>query len=95
PFNYRGDYVIDTKGRIWMGEIGSANGRNFVQTGLDGSVIQSIKVPNDFVAINSYGPYSFPDPANFIKLDPVTNSMNFLHRDPTEALSVFQFSSDY
>ncbi|MEW6712344.1 MAG: hypothetical protein AB1403_21165, partial [Candidatus Riflebacteria bacterium] len=89
------EYVVDSKSRIWMGEVSSAAGRYFVQTSLDGSVIQSIKIPNDFVNINTSGNYSFPDPANYIELDPVTNSMNFLYRDPGEALSVFQFSSDY
>ncbi len=94
PFNGRGEYVVDSKSRIWMGEINPA-GRYFIQTAVDGLVSQSNKIPGAFVETYSFGNYPFPDPANYIELDPVTNSMNFLYRDSGGGLSVFQFSSDY
>ncbi len=98
PFSVRGDLGVDSKGRIWMGESqpNVPSGKDFfVQTNLAGDALQTIKVENGFVNVDNSGGDPFPSPANFIKLDPVSNSMNMLFKDGSEALSVYRYSSEY
>lgn len=96
PFSERGDLGVDSKGRVWMAEDNSFTSRKFfVQVDRNGTVSKSLNVPNDFISNDGLGSSVFPNPANYIKLDPVSNSMNLMFKDSSEALSVYRYSSEY
>lgn len=88
-----GDFAVDSKGRIWMGE--SSN--RFVQMNFTGIIFQDLSV-NSFVSETSDQIIScdFPDPANFIKIDPANNNMNMMFLTSSLGdLAVYRYTTDY
>ncbi len=86
----RGDYAVDGKGRVWMAENGAAD-KYFVQVAPDGLVLNSLQVNDHFFRDTN----AYPSPAEFIKTDTVTGSMNMLFANNQSSLSVYRYTSDY
>lgn len=93
-FEGRGDYGADGRGRVWMLEADLAgNNYSFVN-------IKAADIGRDALIINEPAPgpvgaFYFSNPAEFIKIDSSTDSMNMLYRNKLNELAVYRYSSSY
>ena len=85
----RGNYSIDGKGRVWLGQI-SMSGDSFVQ--LDSSMKVEKYLPVRYFANDDS---THPAPGEFIKTDKATGSFYMLHYNNAGNLAVFFYPSSY
>ena len=85
----RGNYGIDVKGRLWIGQI-SISGDSFIQ--FDSSMKVEKYLPVKYFASDDG---SHPVPGEFIKTDKSTGSFYMLHYNNAENLAVYFYPSSY
>lgn len=85
----RGNYSIDGKGRVWLGQI-SMSGDSFVQ--LDSSMKVEKYLPVRYFANDDS---THPAPGEFIKTDKTTGSFYMLHYNNADNLAVYFYPSSY
>ncbi len=85
----RGNYSIDGKGRVWLGQI-SMSGSSFVQ--LDSSMKVEKYLPVKYFASDDG---MHPVPGEFIKTDQTNGSFYMLHYNNADNLAVYFYPSSY
>jgi len=86
----RGNYGIDVKGRLWLGQISTISGDGFIQ--FDSSMKVEKYLPVKYFASDDG---SHPVPGEFIKTDKATGSFYMLHYNNAENLAVYFYPASY